>query len=213
MSARRQDPGRCARAEARGAFTLIELLVVIAIILILAALILPLANSAVRQARGAQCVSNVGQIGKAMMSYLKDNKFRFPLYQRDTTEADHEKRKDWTSVTLPYVPNREIFMCPSRQPVHMGTSAGDKERGITFPINYGLCYTIHGKLYTSFDSPSQLGYVADAGHDRFYNNEGTWGLPQVRSCAVHSERAGVVFADAHAELVKKEDVTPEMFTP
>ena len=62
----------------RQAFTLVELLVVIATIAILAGLLLPALASAREKARKAACISNLRQIGIAIMAYAGDNNGKIP---------------------------------------------------------------------------------------------------------------------------------------
>src|SRR5437660_7153509 len=60
------------RRRVRNAFTLIELLVVIAISAILAAILFPVFAQAREKARQATCLSNLKQIGMALVQYSAD---------------------------------------------------------------------------------------------------------------------------------------------
>ena len=86
-------------------FTLIELLVVIAIIAILAAILFPVFAQAREKARQTSCLSNLKQIGTAMMLYTDDNHETFPMV-RNGYQTSHQ-------CLVHYTKTCDVFFCPS----------------------------------------------------------------------------------------------------
>ncbi len=95
-----------ARITRTGAFTLIELLVVIAIVAILAALLFPVFGKARERGRQTVCLSNVRQIGTAMLLYAQDNDQHLPF-----TEITNQLIY-WPELLRSYLNNDELFVCP-----------------------------------------------------------------------------------------------------
>jgi prepilin-type N-terminal cleavage/methylation domain-containing protein/prepilin-type processing-associated H-X9-DG protein len=120
------------RRTPRG-FTLIELLVVIAVIAILAAILFPVFAKAREKARQAGCLSNLRQLGTAVMMYLQDYDETFPFvldWSANWTAGGganvgdngkpvvpgatgQEPQFQLVTVTAPYVRNESVWFCPT----------------------------------------------------------------------------------------------------
>jgi prepilin-type N-terminal cleavage/methylation domain-containing protein/prepilin-type processing-associated H-X9-DG protein len=108
------------------AFTLIELLTVIAIIGILAAIIIPTVGQVRGSAKGAQCRSNLRQIGLAISLYPADNKGVYPRARWNVVNGETDA--NWAEALHAYIPTKAngnsavispVFLCPAEatQPV------------------------------------------------------------------------------------------------
>jgi prepilin-type N-terminal cleavage/methylation domain-containing protein/prepilin-type processing-associated H-X9-DG protein len=94
----------------RSAFTLIELLVVIAVIAILAAILIPVFAQARERARMSTCVSNMRQIGSALMMYVQDYDETFPYIRFTCPTVDCYV---WKNAIQPYLKSTSVLACPS----------------------------------------------------------------------------------------------------
>jgi prepilin-type N-terminal cleavage/methylation domain-containing protein/prepilin-type processing-associated H-X9-DG protein len=112
----------------RRGFTLIELLVVIAIIAILAAILFPVFASVRAKARQTVCISNLKQIGTAVMLYVQDHDETYPGGPSVMGLWIPGPRGSWDNLPhaelgnvgpgsvsfrlMPYVKNMQVFMDP-----------------------------------------------------------------------------------------------------
>jgi len=151
-------------------FTLIELLVVIAIIAIIAAILFPVFEQAKRQSKQTVCLSNMNQLGLAMMNYLSAWDDYWPPavlydplegfapqqmwigYDNNNYGLDggfyghvHEpaKHKPRVGALDPYIRNHEVRKCPV-MPDH-------------WQMSYAHCFfcKVYGSAYYSKNPKAQ----------------------------------------------------------
>jgi prepilin-type N-terminal cleavage/methylation domain-containing protein len=162
MNDRKRIPS-ARRMPQRLGFTLIELLVVIAIIAILAGLLLPVLSRAKDTSKKAQCLSNLHQMGTALLIYADDNGGYIPRaasggvgplwYKMITPDIGGHGTNDVSSA--------KVLICPSYP---------DKTSIVGYVVNgwyfsspadmVGSEQTTPSKL-SIFQQPSQTIYLAD----------------------------------------------------
>jgi prepilin-type N-terminal cleavage/methylation domain-containing protein/prepilin-type processing-associated H-X9-DG protein len=146
-------------------FTLIELLVVIAIIAILAAILFPVFAQAREKARSASCLSNLKQVGIAVMMYTQDYDEVYPAnYTYRPWSGNQGGGLDqsqglfwWQDLVAPYIKNAAVFLCPSASP-HLAYTYG-RPNGLVSPLikDYTASVSCDGRTPAPWNSAVACG--------------------------------------------------------
>ncbi|MCH7903736.1 MAG: prepilin-type N-terminal cleavage/methylation domain-containing protein [Armatimonadetes bacterium] len=222
--------------RAKRAFTLIELLVVIAIIAILAAILFPVYARAKAAAKQTACMSNLKQVGTAILLYMADYDDLFP---NAVDAADKLHPEIWAAhpdfmALIPdmpmmhellqgYLRNYEVFQCPS----DVGSQVLDTHPDMTFPASptmyaqYGLSYMYRTEITFRRLSQTQLEDVA--GVNVLFDGGGHWhpnkaalmiddGNALVES-KLHDYRYNILYGDMHVRSVRYDALQQAWATP
>lgn len=201
------------------AFTLIELLVVVAIIGILASILFPVFARARENARRASCMSNMKQIGLAVIQYTQDYDEKYPvastnvIYNFATTTTDSSPFQE----LYPYMKSWQILNCPSASPGTSSLPYGNNStnyllNGVIFRINTSLSMSAisqpSGRIllseYSQLFSYSVIRpYAVGAAY--------IYWIPTNLYSGIHFDGGNLLFADGHAKWRKQASICASDF--
>jgi prepilin-type N-terminal cleavage/methylation domain-containing protein/prepilin-type processing-associated H-X9-DG protein len=98
------------------AFSLIELVIVIAIIGILAVLVTPQYEKFIARSRSVACMSNLRQVGVAVLSYVGENNSTYPIIEPNENDPLYDPEAEATPLLEalePYGLTSPLLKCPS----------------------------------------------------------------------------------------------------
>lgn len=183
-------------------FTLIELLVVIAIIAILASILFPVFARARAKARQSACMSNLRQLGNALMMYADDYDEMLPLWSLVGGNPDGSGRLPgpsytWDTQLLPYMRNQQLLICP------------DNPYGRTYR-SYALPRYVSGQPLGVFPNVTETvllfekgryapGEWEDATGENFHQSTSMYPTPQY----FHFEGKNFLFVDGHVKWYQR----------
>ena len=190
-------------------FTLLELLVVVVILMILISMLLPAAMKGRESAQTVSCLSNLRQLGSAMLSYSDDWRGRLPPYVTSAKTADHPGL-NWGYWSFPYFNDTRVLVCPvspGKEPLPT------KESLHVYDGHYGWNYDgtqgNRGALCNAIRFPSQGYLLCDSGDPCIIYGANTWDNlmeeldldwdSKLEGANRHNQMANTLFVDDHAE--------------
>lgn len=176
------------------AFTIWQFLFLIAVLVIIAAIVFPVA---VRhpESHGNSCQSNLKNIGLAFQQYLQDNNEKFPVVTSSGAAFG------WAGALQPYIKSPQVFQCSSET---NSQSSGPRVSGYT---DYWMNSRLSGQPQGILAS-SSLTFVSGDGNDgKDVTNARyairaipeAWKVNKTSPLDRHLEGANYGFADGHVK--------------
>ncbi|MDF3128456.1 type II secretion system protein [Kiritimatiellaeota bacterium B1221] len=203
-------------ARMKRGFTLIEMLVVIAILALLISLVVPAVSKSLKRGQELGCLSNLRQLGQALVMYASDHKSQLPKYQ--------DANGYWDEKVEKYLGDEAgVFVCPMDPYLSSDDSATRRPR--TYACNGGQRYTSGQYPFGSFDGgpalyleelKSRTQHIILLGErpgssvsDRGYLGDGSYTtMDQIPGRVHRNERGGnYLYADLRVQYLSVEDAT------
>jgi prepilin-type processing-associated H-X9-DG protein/prepilin-type N-terminal cleavage/methylation domain-containing protein len=208
-------------------FTLVELLVVIGIIALLISILLPSLNRARAAAREVQCLSNMRQVGLAILTYAGANKQTLPLIAEDWFIVPYVNTSThWGTLLLNgnYLATDDVFYCPDHElPARNHPTLNDQEYATYWgQFSYGMNLACSYDWAVNNYSANKLTDVRNSGekillvegvYSEALRNEGYsyvypwYGSNPGTAWPRHGklEKANVLWFDGHASPVRSDN--------
>ncbi len=187
----------------RAGFTLIELVVVISIILILAAMLLPVFEQAVKAAEAVSCLANVRHLALASQLYTDDYDGRLPPA---LIEIPNSTQKNcWDVLLLPYIDNQQIYLCPADENPTAGpayTNSLMHSYGINLDVAMVGGYPGASLQSTQIPRPCETILFFDLAQPYSYGWRASWGNMSQYVAARHNQASNFAFCAGNAKRIR-----------
>jgi len=189
--------------ELRAGFTLTELVVVISIILILAAMLLPVFERAVKSAEATSCLSNVRHLALASQLYTSDYDGWLPPALLDL--PNNTRKNCWDVLLLPYVGSQQIYLCCADENPTPGPAYTDSlthSYGINLDVAMIGGYPGASLLANEIPRPADTILFFDLGQPYSYGWRASWGNMSQYVAARHNQASNFAFCAGNAKRIK-----------
>jgi len=187
----------------RAGFTLIELVVVISIILILAAILLPVFERALRSAEATSCLMNLRNIGYAAQLYAGDYDSHLPPALIDM--PDSTRKNCWDVLLLPYLRCRNVYLCcadenPTEGPAY--TNSIKHSYGINLDVAMIDGYVGASLQAGDVPRPSSIILFFGLAQANSYGWRASWDNMSQYVAARHNQASNFAFCAGNAKRIK-----------
>ena len=191
-------------------FTLVELVVVMAIILILAAILLPVFERALKSAGCTTCLMNVRHLGMAARLYADDYDGLLPPAVIDIPNSSQQNC--WDILLMPYLRCREMYLCPADEnptegPAH--TNSLRHSYGANLDVTMVGGYSGASRQLGQLPRSCTTILYFDMQQPQAYGWRASWGNMSQYVAGRHNQRANFVFCGGNAKGLAPADTLTE----